>query len=196
MKLQQHQKGKLKRIITYYFHKRGAVLLLGLVFILGAVIGTKTYSILSDEELNLLKKFIEAKEINFAQSFCKSLLPELLQLILLFFCGLSALGQPCAVFLLFYRGLGLGLLGTLMASQGKSEFLRYSLELLPQSLMFLMIQITASREAISFSMNFFHQLLGNNKRNMSLSPKIYFIRFLLLLLLAAIVSFAATVIYF
>ncbi len=196
MKLPQQQKGKLKRIFTYYFHKRGAVLILGMIFVLGAMIGTKAYSFLAAEELELLQKFIEVEEISFVQKFYQSFLPEFIQLVLLFFCGLSALGQPCAVFLIFYRGLGLGLLGTLLTSQGENEFLRYALELLPQSLLFLMIQITASREALAFSLNFFRQLLGNNKRSLSISPRVYIIRFILLLLLTAIAALAGTAINF
>ncbi len=184
----RQQKGKLKRVLTYHFRRRGAALLLGLLFLLGAAAGTAAFTRLGSEELQLLQTLLQREQQDFWQRF----LPEGAQLLLLFFCGFCAVGQPCGAFLLFYRGLGLGLIGTFFAAQGRSAFLHYALQLLPQSLMFLLIQMAASREAMAFSLNFLRQLLGNSPRNLSISPRIYILRFLILLLLTALAAFGGT----
>ncbi len=181
-------KGQNRRVMNYHLRRRGGPLLLGLIFLAGAAGGTQLLRYCSRDTLDLLEAFLELRqETTLKELFLNSLSTELLQLLLLFFCGFCAIGQPVSVFLLFYRGLGLGMTGTYLAQQGREAFLYYGIVLLPQTLLLLVIQIIATRESIGFSMSFLRQLFGGN-RSTELPARIYILRFVILLILTTIAA--------
>jgi len=114
-------------------------------------------------------------------------------MFLLFLCGFCAIGQPIALFLLLYRGLGLGIMGTFLAQQGRESFTYYALIILPQTLLLLILQLAATKESIAFSMNFLRQLLGGGGRSLSITARVYLLRFLLLFFLSIAAAFAGAV---
>ncbi len=183
----------LQKRLNYHIRRRGGALLCAFFFILGVFCGTRVWVRLGSKDLQLLQALLEPGELSLRNSFLRHFLPEVLQLGLLFFCGFCAIGQPAAAFLLFYRGLGLGLIGTVAAAGGESSFLNYATLQLPPSLLFLLIQMAASREAVAFSMNFLRHLLGSSSRTLTVTPRVYILRFLLLLFLCGIVAIGGTV---
>ena len=177
-----------RRLWRYHLRRRGGTLLFGAVFLAGTAAGTRLLGICGEETLQLIATFWELRqETSLKELFLNSFSTELIQLFLLFFCGFCAIGQPAAIFLLFYRGLGLGLTGTYLAQQGREAFLYYGLILLPQTLLQLVLQIIATRESIGFSMSFLRQLFGGN-RAAELPARVYILRFGILLILTTIVA--------
>ena len=185
------QKGSIRRMAKYHIREKGAPLLLGLLFLLGAALGTQLYPSSSEENVELLSALLDLQQDStLLEVIQSSLFSEGVCLTLLFFCGFCAIGQPIAAFLLFYRGLGLGMTGAYLAQQGREAFTYYSLILLPQTLLFLLLQIAASREAIAFSLNFLRQLLGGGSRTFSTTARVYILRFVLLLFLMVVAAAA------
>ena len=182
------------RVLKYHIRQKGTAMLLGIFFLFGVLFGTQGYSFCGEEEQQLLGLLLDFRNKTFAEAFRGAVLGEGMLLLILFFSGFCALGQTAAAFLLFFRGLGLGLSGVYLAQQGRESFALYLLILLPQTLAFFLLQMTASKEAAAFSMNFLRQLLGiSNMKGLSVTPRVYILRFILLLLLCIIIAFASTV---
>ena len=182
------------RVLKYHIRQKGATLLLGAFFLLGALLGTQVYRFCGEEERQLLEALLSiAPNSTFAEVFHRQILCEGALLLLLFLSGFCALGQSAAAFLLLFRGLGLGISGVCLAQQGRESFQLYLLILLPQTLIFFLLQLAASKEAAAFSMNFLRQLLGlSGMKGLSITPKIYILRFVLLFLLSFFAAFAVT----
>lgn len=183
------------RFWNYHIREKGGIVALGLIFLLGAAAGSAMLKLCSEDTILLLEKLIKlpAKE-SFSQRFWSGFLTEGIQLLFLFVCGFCAIGQPVVLFLLLYRGLGLGITGGFLAQQGREAFFYYALILLPQSLLFLTLQLIASKEAIAFGVGLFRQLQGG--RNIAQTPRIYILRYALLLIFMALATFAATLLAF
>lgn len=188
------KRGFAARVLKYHIRQKGMTVLLGICFLLGALLGTQVYSLCSEDDLQLLEALLGLQQSStFVEVFRKHLFCEGSLLLLLFFSGFFALGQAAAAFLLLFRGLGLGISGVFLAQQGRESFAIYLLILLPQTLIFFLLQMAASRESTAFSMNFTRQLFGiNNIKGLSVTPRVYILRFLLLFLLGMIAAFAAT----
>ncbi len=182
------------RVLKYHIRQRGVTVLLGAFFLLGAVLGTRVYAFCGEEELQLLEALLGLQQSStFADAFRHHVLCESALLLLLFFSGFCALGQAVAAFLLLFRGLGLGISGIFLAQQGREAFTVYLFFLLPQTLIFFLVQMAASRETTAFSMNFLRQLLGlSSIKGLSITPRIYILRFVLLFVLNIITAFAVT----
>jgi len=186
----KQDRGALRRFLRYQARQKGLSLFCGGLFLLGMILGCELYSLCSPETLDLLGLLCPgAVEEALWQRAQQLFLPLGLELGLLFFCGFCAIGQPVAVLALLYRGLGLGLSATYLAAQGREAFGYYLLVLLPQSLLTLLLEVVAVRESWSFSLSFFRQLWGDHTpRGLSVSPRVYCARFVLLLLLGALLS--------
>ncbi len=186
--------GKVSRVLKYHVRRRGSTIFLGLLFVLGVLAGTRLYTFCDEETVKLLTALFGLQQDSTRMElFHNRFFTEAAQLFLLFFCGFCAIGQPIALFLLFYRGLGLGIMSTFLAQQGRETFSYYALIILPQTLLFLMLQITASKEAVSFSLNFLRQLLGSSGRGLSITTRVYVLRFVLLLALSLAASFLGAI---
>lgn len=184
---------KIRKVILYHFRQKGVVLLLGIAFLLGVFVGTKLLNLCSEENLEILNEFVNLKKENtFFEILKSSIFSESCMIIFILFCGFCAVGQPLVAFTLFYRGLGLGIIGTFIIQQNENLFIYYALIIVPQTLVFLALQIAASRESIDFSRNFFHQLFSSSTKNLSISTKVYILRFVLILILMVISAFLLT----
>lgn len=184
-------KSNLKRFLMYHIREKGAVVLLGLLFLAGVAAGSQIYPLCDGEQQQFLNSLFHLQQDStLMESFHSNFLSESAQLGLLFLCGFCAIGQPVAAFLLLFRGLGLGMTGACLAQQGREAFGYYALVLLPQTLLFLLLQIAATREAIAFSMGFLRQLLGmSGMRGLTVTARVYLLRFLLLFFLCILAAF-------
>lgn len=175
------------RFWNYHIREKGGIVALGLIFLLGAAAGSAMLKLCSEDTILLLEKLINLPaEESFSQRFWSGFLTEGIQLLFLFVCGFCAIGQPVVLFLILYRGLGLGITGGFLAQQGREAFIYYALILMPQSLLFLTLQLIASKEALAFGVGLFRQLQGG--RNTSQTPRVYILRFLILLLMTALAA--------
>ena len=186
----KRDRGALRRFLRYQARQKGLNLFCGGIFLLGMILGCEVYSLCGDEALELLG-LLEPGLLEAAlwQRARQLFLPLGLELGLLCFCGFCAIGQPVALLALLYRGLGLGLSATYLAAQGREAFGYYLLVLLPQSLLTLLLEVVAVRESWSFSLSFFRQLWGNpGPKGLSVSPRVYCVRFGLLFVLGGLLS--------
>lgn len=176
---------------------RGLFLLLTLLFGLAFCFGTWVYPRCSTEQREFLQAVLQLQqESRGVQVAVHCLCYEGLQLLILFFCGFCAIGQPLAIFLLGYRGLGFGLCAACFAQQGKGAYLYYLIAVLPETCLFLFLQITAIRESLSFSLFFLRPLFGiNGLRGSTVAPRIYILRFFLLFLLMSLFSVVAMLLH-
>lgn len=192
------QKGYIKRYLVFQFRDKAIVLLLGLVFIGGTIIGSRvTSSDSSGQIAALLQSLLGGKGIaDWEQDFLASLLSAFggnaLLIAGLFLCGFCAVSQPIIIFILLFRGLGFGLLGGYLYGVGqKGAVLYYALVVLPEMMASVIVLVAAAREALSFTKNFLQVLLPTvqsvNRKN-EIPVRAYCFRFVLILLLSAVMS--------
>ena len=197
--MKKTRKGYLKRYLLFNLREKGGVLILGGLFLLGTVLGSRLLSMEQDELYELLTA-LESVRTEDTEDFRTMLESGFLAggtvILLLFFNGFCAVGQPLSAFLLFYRGLGFGLTGAYLLSQGQASFRYYIMALLPEMLFELAIQVAAARESILFSLRFLQQLLPvDNIRSEQATVRMYVARFVFFLLLTAACSFMAAALH-
>lgn len=191
--MQKVQRGYVKRYLLFNLREKGGTLLLGGIFLLGAIIGSQIINLGEERVVGILGTLFEGGKqegVTFLEAFLSLLTTDSMFLIALFLLGFCAIGQPFMVFLLLYQGLGFGLTGAYLLSQGKIAFVYYALALLPKMLCFLGIQIAATREAILFSLRFLQQICPiASAKGSAQSVQIYIGRFVFFLLLTSAASF-------
>ncbi len=133
---------------------------------------------------SLMKSFFDA----FLSGFFFLLAPYLL--------GYSAIGQPAAFLVPFFKGLGLGaFLGSLYRSYGFTGFLYSALLVVPYTLAALLAILVACRESVRLSNLFFSCILGNRGRERvsGSALRLYHIKFLVLLAIVVVSAVVYTV---
>ena len=182
------------RVMKYHIQQKGITFFLGIIFVLGAYLGTRGYSLCGEEEQSLLLALLQPQNRTFSEMIRSQLMHECSLLLFLFLSGFCALGQTIAACMLLFRGLGLGISGAFLAQNGGESFQQYLTMMLPQTLILFLIQIIASKETISFSMNFLKHLMGNSTpRGSHITPRVYIVRYLLLLVLSVITVLLTTI---
>ena len=114
----------------------------------------------------------------FISSFCA----EFFFLFAVYLFGFSAIGQPGSVFLLFFKGLGLGaFMGNFYASHGFRGILFCLIMILPETLIALFALFIACRESIRLSNLFFTGFLPEHEKAVTAETvKLYHVKFLVL----------------
>ena len=192
--MSMREKNGTIRKLNYHARQKGWFLAFALIFMLGVVLGIRVYGYCSADNLQLLESLLQgSRNSTFAQLFRRQVFCELSLLLLLFISGFCAVGQVGALLLLLFRGLGLGISAVFLAQQGRAGFINYLLFYLPTTILFLLVQVIASKETVEFSLNFLQQLFdARSTHGFSVTPRVYVIRFILLALLSVITVFAAT----
>lgn len=195
------QKGYLKRYLLFNIREKGGVLLLGGLFLAGAVIGIRLFYG-DDGQLQQIMESLFGTQTQVAQyngflpDFFTSLWGNGVLLGILFLCGFCAISQPAVLFVLLFKGLGFGLTGAFLYSYGeKSSVLYYILVLLPETIISVILLVGATKESLRFTLRFVQVILpgiGQNAEETSL--KIYIARFILFFILAAAAAFLTAVI--
>lgn len=164
------------RNVRYY-------IVFGIVFILGIYIGKTSLELFDTGENStfglLLSPLNNLCQNPNSQSSLVVFALEFFLVLVIFICGFCAIAQPIVLFVLFYQGLGYGLMaGYLLVLEQKNVFLYVILVLAPKMFIGAVILFLASKDSIKYSMNYFSVLSGNfDKKNMSISTMGYCMNF-------------------
>lgn len=156
------KRGYAGRYLRSELRRNRMSLLLGAVFLLGAVLGCQMAGHPAGEVLDVLTGCLSGtgSELGFLQGIVTSFAANAAVLCVLFLCGFGAVFQPLVVATLLLKGLGFGVMGVYSYSSGEqSAALYYLLVLLPEALASLFLLTAAARESLRFSKQFFVQLL-------------------------------------
>lgn len=171
-------------------NKKVSILLLFGLVVLGVIIGTITFCTIPDNKLlmnGLLNHgFIKNNtDQTVLESFINAFRNTSFLIIILFILGFGAVSQPIEAFVLFYRGIALGIsVSFTYFHYGFKGFLVALLIILPHAVLSSVLLILATREAIKSSNMFAgFAFVGKNNEKPNPQIKIYFIKFLVLLAL-------------
>lgn len=156
------KRGYAGRYVKSELRRNRMSLMLGLVFLLGAVLGGRMAGHPENGVLELLTSCLSGtgREAEFLPGVITSFAANAAVLCVLFFSGLGAVFQPLVVVTLLLKGMGFGVMGVYSYSNGEqSAVLYYLLVLLPEALASLFLLTAAARESLRFSKQFFVQLL-------------------------------------
>lgn len=192
------KRGYAKRYVRHEIRKNRLSLALGFVFLLGAAAGCWMAGGQSGQVLQQLQELLSGEQGSFLEVLTASFTANALLLLILCLCGLGAVFQPIALGVLFWKGLGVGVLGVYAYSSGeRSAVVQYLLILLPQALLELLLLLKGAAESLHFSTRFFAQLLPEKAAQAMPVPQGniggYLAKFLILYLLGGTVSLLAGV---
>ena len=130
------KKGYAGRYVRHELGKNKLNLLLGCVFLLGALVGCQLAGQDPETILSQLGNLFSAtgQSAGFLDTVVASFAANAALLLILCLCGLGAVFQPLALGVLFWRGLGLGVLGVYSYSAGERAAVLYYLLVLPDTL--------------------------------------------------------------
>lgn len=189
------QKGYVKRYFVYQIRDKALVLILGGTFLGGVIIGCRVAAGDSGQLSAVLQNLLGLNmttgvEQNFLTYMTTAFTTNALLVAGLFICGFCAISQPLILFILFFKGLGFGLMGSYLYGLGqKSAIIYYSLVLLPEMLLSITILIVSSKEAFAFTKNFLQILIPTSQKDKTGIPvQAYCFRFLLYIILTGMIS--------
>ena len=130
------------------------------------------------------------KDISIVKAFFIVFIPSLFLLLTAFLSGLSAVGQPVELFILIYRGFGIGSAVTsLYTEAGSSAVMQVAVMILPKAVAFSALAALSVKEAVHFSSDMMHYCIYKEGCvNESCSFRAYCIRFIVLIALSLTIS--------
>lgn len=156
-------------------------LFLSVILLIGIISGiififfiSKTDKQLVKEELSLFFTNIENNKINYLNSFINSFLSNLIYLISIWILGISIIGIPIIIFLLFFKGFIFGFsISSIIYEFGiKGIPLAISYQI-PHYLINLILILLLSFYAINFSVRLFKMLFIKENCNLNMYFKKY-----------------------
>ncbi len=167
-----------------------ALLYLGAIILLmaGIAIGSVVVQLIEKHELADLAHYFNAfmitypiKDINSLLIAQKAIIGNIKFMLMIWFLGLTIIGIPAILLIVFIRGLILGFsVGFLVMQKGIIGIILSLLAVLPQNLFFIPAFIVASVAAIVFSLSLLKGTAGRYGRTLSQSFFNYFILFVFL----------------
>lgn len=114
-------------------------------------------------------------------------------IIVSFFSGLSAFGQPLGIILLIYRGIGIGIsVSSVYLSKGFNGISTICVLILPECITVIIISIVAVREIMRFSKSIFMFMVADGSHTEK-SFRMYCLEFILLLIISFIVAIITSI---
>lgn len=169
---------KAKKNITSQKKKYIFLAFMALIGLLSGVLFiffiSKTDKSLVNEELSLFFTNLKDNHLNYVSSLINSISANILYFIIIWILGISIIGIPIIIFLLFLKGFIFGFsISSIIAKFGiKGIFLSFFYQF-PHGLVMLILFILISFYAINFSVRLFRMLFL--KENINLNP--YFKRY-------------------
>lgn len=170
-------------------HKSGFFLLC-LVEIVGIIIGS-FLAVSSDNEF-LRQNFCPALHgATLLEIFRSTLVSSLIFIIMAFFSGLSAIGQPVGIALIIAKGAEIGLsAGFIYAQKGLSAFPAVMVLNVPKALAFSAVAVLAVREVWRSSSSLLRFLVSGEHSTEQNSLRLYCLKYLVLIIIIFIISIA------
>ena len=158
-------------LVDYFKNNIGQYIFLTIVLIVGVVVGSIAVNVISDNQLINLLGFINGflanvnnLSIDNSSVFYVSLSNNLKTALLMILSGLSIIGFPIILFLIFFRGFVLGFtVGFLIGQLGLQGIVLAVLSILPQNLIILPCIISIGVTSLTFSIT----VIKNRIRNYS-----------------------------
>lgn len=169
---------KAKKNITMQKKK---YLFLATIVLIGIISGILFIFFISKEDKSLVKdeldtffEYIKGNKINYLSTFINSILSNFSYLLIVWILGISIVGMPIIVFLLFFKGFIFGFsFSSVIANYGFKGILLASAYQIPHYLLLLILFVLLGFYAINFSIRLFRVLFL--KENINLTP--YFKRY-------------------
>lgn len=154
-------RGRLRGFLTGYFRNNlGLLLFVSLFFLLGIVAGTLAVQLLSGDQANSLVQYLDSflnglhnQPIDNQLLAERSILNNLQVVLAIWFLGLTVIGIPLIVIIVFLRAFVFGFtVGFLVEKKAWQGIAFACFSILPQSLLFIPALILAGVAAVSFSL--------------------------------------------
>lgn len=162
------------KILTEYF-KRNIIqyIFLSIILIIGIVLGSITVNFISDMQLENIQSFIKGFlanvngiSVDYSSVFYISLSNNIKTAVLLILLGLSVVGIPFILGIIFFRGFILGFtVGFLIEDLGSKGLILSVLSILPQNLIILPCIISIGVTALTFATTVIKNRLKNYHEN-------------------------------
>ncbi|MFY4775896.1 stage II sporulation protein M [Metabacillus sp. RGM 3146] len=195
------QNHPLKMAITKHIREHSSIYLFVFVlFLMGVIFGavivnSMTFSQKEDLYFYLNRFFGQVSEGKVATSnemFQQSFLHNIKYLGLMWILGLSIIGLPVILIMLFLKGIVVGFsVGFLVNQMGWKGFLMSFVSVFPQNLLMIPAFLIMSTAGIAISLKIFKQLFMK-KKNMKENPFQFFSRYAIVLGIIGIMILAAS----
>lgn len=171
-------------------------LFLSVITLIGIISGilfiffiSKTDKLLVKDELTLFFSNLKDNKLDYVSSLINSLSSNLLYLIIIWILGISIIGMPVIIFMLFFKGFIFGFsISTIINNLGFKGILVAISYQLPHSLIFLILLVLISFYAINFSVRLFRILFLKENINLNIYFKKYNQVMIICLLIAILCS--------
>jgi hypothetical protein len=141
---------------------------------------------------------VDTQEVSAVSLIVRTFSVSLLVVSAAFFFGASAVGQPFGIFLLIYRGTGIGISASAMYIYcGTAAILPVAVTILPKGIAFSVITALAVRENVHNSCLIFSRCFGRGEHETVKGGfKLILVKYAVLIILSLIISFADGGLYF
>ena len=186
----------MKKIINYLTEtikkERSLLIFTTIIFIIGIVVGSLFINLITKDDKNLLISQVELffnsiKKLNNSvfgiNIFLKELLDNVLQLFIIFVLGISMIGIPAVIVILFFKGFMLGTtLGTIILKFKLKGILGCLLYVFPVMILNIIVYIYFSFFAVHVSVKFLKALIKKENLNFRTFLGKYILTFLISIL--------------
>lgn len=191
----------MKKIINYLNetikHEKNKLIFAGIIFILGLVFGSLFINFITNDDKSLLINQIElyldnikklSDEVFGIKIFTSEIINNYLQLFLIFALGISMIGLPFVIFILFFKGFMLGTtLSTMFLKYKFKGALLSFLYIFPCSIINILIYILMSFFSIHASIIFLKALFKKDSLNFKSFLGKYLLVFIICIILISII---------
>lgn len=185
-----YMKQILSRTRSSIMNQKKKYLFLTIITVVGIISGILFIFFISKEDKSLVKNelssfitYIQSNKINYITTFVNSIFTNLTYLIVFWLLGISIIGIPVIIFLLFLKGFVLGFsFSSIISIYGIKGILLSIASQIPHSFILLIIFLLMGFYAINFSVRLFRVLFL--KENINLIP--YFKRYNQILIISII----------
>lgn len=193
-----YKSSSTRRLLLRYFHAYRQAFFYATLFLAGVLAGALFLKSVSPETIKNLSVIVgqfakRRGEQDLLSTFTSSFTSTALMLAILFVCGFCAVAQPVIVLMPFFRGLGFGYqAGYLYAQNGFMGVGYVAMVLLPNMLLSTLILIYGCGEAFTMSTSYYRAAKQDGAASRLINPRVYCMKFVVLLVLVLIVSLIDT----
>lgn len=175
------RKSRYKKDLLEYTKKNNTVIILGITFIAGVMLGSCILNMAGSEVLELVlslnRDFLSSRQDNsFAANFYSALVSSAVFVVPLFLLGFCAIAQPAEVLTPFFKGLGVGLsVSSIYYVNGFKAAWFIAVYILIPTVLNAVIVIICAKESLRMSRGFLSCI---DKENAAVYPlKLYLARY-------------------
>lgn len=193
------------RYLAYYTKKHYSLLMLGMLFVFGVLLGTLLVRTADSETMDMLLRIINGfmdsrREQTLLQNFISGSSSSLIFLAILFVCGFCAISHPIIILIPLFRGLGFGFsIASLYATQGTQAVGYVALLMLPGTILSTLAIVVCCRESLRLAGSFLAGVgggSGEKGRKQLYSVRVYIARYFACAVLCLFSAFLEAVLYF